>query len=126
MPITTRRRDSEELTEHVVTGLVTDGDMIACERAFYEGDPTRLQLWDMTDADLTEITNEGLQEFVGQAARLGQARENGRTAVIVQTDLQYGLGRMAEAFGEIESLPFALSLFHDRSEAIAWLKEHTV
>lgn len=122
MPIKTKRDSSNELTEHVVKGFVTDDEMFACEADFYKSDPTKLQLWDMSAADLGKITSEGLRKFVSRSAQLGKVRKGGRTAVIVRTKLQYGLGRMAEIFGEVESLPFAFSLFRKRDEAVAWLK----
>ncbi len=121
MPIKTTRDRSNELTEHVVSGVVVDDEMFACQKEFYEGGPTHLQLWDMTATDLAKITTEGLRRFVGRAAVLGEARRGGRTAVIVQSGEQYGLARMAEVFGEFESLPFAFAVFRSRDEALAWL-----
>jgi hypothetical protein len=121
MPIKTTRDRSNELTEHVVSGLIIDDEMFACQKEFYEGGPTRLQLWDMTAADLAKITTDGLRRFVGRAAMLGEVRRGGRTAVIVRSGEQYGLARMAEVFGEFESLPFAYAVFRSRDEALAWL-----
>ncbi len=83
--------------------------------------PTRLELWDMSAADLTQITIEGMQKFISRAAHLGQSRIGGRSAVITQTSLQYGLGRVAEALGEFESLPFSLRIFRKRGDAVDWL-----
>jgi hypothetical protein len=125
MPITTRKSISDELTEHIVTDVVTDNEIFACETDFYRNGPTKLQLWDMSDANLSQITTEGMRRFIIRTARLGQQRQGGRTAVIVQSKLQYGLGRMAEVLGEFASLPFDFSLFHERTDAIAWLKEES-
>jgi len=107
----------------VATGVISDEEMFACQAEFYEADPTRLQLWDMSEADLKAITSEGLRRFVKRSAELGKVRPNGRTAVLVRTPLQFGLARMAEMFGENASLPFELRAFQDRTEALAWLNE---
>jgi hypothetical protein len=125
MPITTRKSISEELTEHIVTGVVTDDEFFDCETDFYRSGPTNLQLWDMSAADLNKITTEGMRQFINRTARMGRERQGGRTAVIVQSKLQYGLGRMAEILGEFASLPFDFRLFQNRPDAIAWLKTET-
>ena len=122
MPIKTIKNLKENLTEHIVTGQVTDKEMFECEKEFYLIGPTKLQLWDMTGSKLTKVTIDGMRQFIARSARLGKAREGGRTAVFVQSQIQYGLGRMAEAFGEFESLSFEFRLFRDRTEAIKWLK----
>jgi len=126
VPIKSTTGSPNELTEHVATDIVTDEEMFACQTAFFESNPTRLELWDMSVADLSKITVEGLQRFVSRAARLGQARQGGRTAVITRTNLQYGLGRMAEILGEFESLPFALRIFRQRENAVKWLHAESV
>ena len=123
MSITTIRHQECDLTEHIVTGVVRDEEMFECEAEFYLNSPTRLQLWEMSAAKLTQVTTKGLQQFVSRAAQLGKVRPRGRTAVIVRTKLQYGFGRMAEAFGQIKSLPFAFGIFYKRADALAWLAE---
>ena len=122
MPITTKKSIKEDLTEHVVTGEVFDKEMFECEKQFYDSGPTNLQLWDMSAAKLTNITIEGMRQFMARSARLGKIRSSGRTAVVVKSQLQYGLGRVGETFGEFESLPYSFRLFKDRNEALDWLK----
>ena len=123
MPIKTTRDETNSLTEHLVTQVVTDEEMFACQEEFYQIGPTRLELWDMSDAELSQVTIPGLQKFVSQEAHLGKARQGGKSAVITKTNLQYGLGRMAEILGEFESLPFAFRIFRNRADAVAWLNE---
>ena len=122
MPIKTKKDLSENLTEHIVTGVITDKEMFDCEKEFYSDSPTKLQLWDMSASKLTKVTVEGMRQFIIRTSRLGKVRSGGRTAVLVDSQLQYGLGRMAEAFGEFESLPFEFRVFKNRSEALEWLK----
>lgn len=45
--------------------------------------------------------------------------------MIVRSDLQYGLGRMAEVFGEFVSVPFDFRIFKDRTDALAWLNSES-
>lgn len=55
MPINTMRDSSNELIEHIVTGIVTDEEMFACQTEFFKKDPSLLELWDMPGADLSRI-----------------------------------------------------------------------
>jgi len=123
MPIKTKKNISDNLTEHIATDIVTDKEMFDCESEFYSGSPTKLQFWDMSAAVLTKVTSEGMRQFIARTAKLGVVRSGGRTAVLVKSSFQFGLGRMAETFGEFESLPFEFRLFKNRAEAIAWLKD---
>lgn len=122
MSIKITRDRPNDFTELVATGVVSDDEMFAGQTEFYEGGPTRLQLWDMSAADLTNVTTDNMRRFIARSAVLGETRRGGRTAVIAQSGEQYGLARMAEVFGDFESLPFALRVFRKRDEAVAWLK----
>ena len=93
--------------------------MFTAQEEFYAAGPTRLELWDMSDADLSQVTVSGMQKFISSEAHLGNARQGGQSAVITKANLQYGLGRMAEILVEFESLPFAFRVFRKRDERIA-------
>lgn len=123
MPVTTDINHDEDLTRHVATSYVKDEEMFAAQKEFYENGPTRLQLWDMSDCYVTSITIGGMRTFIEKAANYGKARESGRTAVIVSSHLQFGLARMAEAFGEFAQIPFEFQIFKTSDEAYAWLNE---
>ena len=121
MPIKTKKSLSDDLTEHIVTGSVTDKEMFNTEKEFYEHEPTKRQLWDLTEASMANITIEGMRQFIARSSRIGKSRAGGSTAVVVQGQFQFGLGRMAETFGEFESLPFVFRIFRSREKAITWL-----
>lgn len=121
MPVNTVIDRENDITRHIASGEVSDEEMFAAQKEFYENGPTRLQLWEMSECSVKDVTIGGMRTFIEKAAQLGKARENGRTAVIVSSQLQYGLARMAEAFGEFASLPFEFHAFKDRDTALAWL-----
>ncbi len=125
MPVITDINQKIDFTEHIATGDVRDDDMFSAQKEFYENGPTRFQLWDMTGCVMTGITMGGMRTFIERAAQYGKVRENGKTAVIVSSQLQFGLARTAEAFGEFSSIPFAFQVFKDRAEALAWLNGKT-
>lgn len=121
MAIETTRDADQNLTIHVVIGSVSEKEMHRVLEDFYDGQPTALVLWDMSQAELAHVTAEMLQKFVRKAAKLGVRRRGGRTAVVAPADLQYGLGRMSETFAEIESTPFNYCVFRSRQDAMHWL-----
>lgn len=123
MPVKTVIDLEKDITKHIATGDVIDNEMFEAQREFYENSPTRLQFWDMTDGNVTGVTIGGMRTFIERDARKGKARKDGKTAVVVSSQLQFGLARMAEVFGELASLPFAFRVFRDRAEAISWLHQ---
>jgi hypothetical protein len=123
MPVRTIDHTEKDLTEHIATGDVLDEEMFEAQRQFFEKGPTRLQLWDLTECSMAGITMGGMRTFIEKATRFGKARKNGRTAVVVSTQLQYGLARMAETFTELASVPYEVQVFRSKEEAHAWLNE---
>ena len=123
MPISTKIDLEADFTEHIATGELRDDEMFAAQKDFYENGPTRLQLWNMSGCVVTGVTIGGMRTFIESAARHGKVRQSGKTAVIVSSQLQYGLARMAEAFGEFANIPFAFRVFKDREDAVDWLNE---
>jgi hypothetical protein len=67
MPIKTIKNLTDHLTEHIVTGDITDKEMFDCEKEFYESDPTKFQLWDMSMAKLTNVTIDGMRQFIARS-----------------------------------------------------------
>ncbi len=125
MPVRTVVDEERDITEHIASGEVIDDEMFEAQREFYDNGPTTLQLWDMTECSVAGVTIGGMRTFIDKAARKGKMRKNGRTAVAVSSQLQYGLARMAEAFAEFASIPFAFRVFRERDEAVIWLKEES-
>ena len=95
MPIETTRDKGQDLTIHVVTGPVFEAQMYRTLEDFYDREPTALVLWDMSQAELSQVTPDMLQKFIRRAAEIGVRRQGGRTAVVASDDLQFGLARMS-------------------------------
>jgi len=120
MSIETTRDRGQNLTIHVVTGPVSEPQMYRTLEDFYDREPTALVLWDMSQAELSQVTPGMLQKFVRRAAEIGVRRQGGRTAVVAPEDLEFGLARMSETFADLESMPFSFSAFRSRQEALPW------
>lgn len=116
------RDESQDLTIHDVTGLVTEGEMYDALENFYQGEPTTLLLWDMSQTDVSHVNPDILRQFIRKSAELGAHRSGSRTAVFASENLQFAFARMTEAYAEFESAPFSLRAFRSRQQALQWLK----
>jgi hypothetical protein len=121
MAIKTTRDASKDFTIHTVTGSAGREEMHGALEEFYRQGPTSLVLWDMSESDVAHVTPAILKGFVERSVTLGVTRENGRTAVLAPTDLQFGLGRMSQAMAELSSASFEFQIFRSKEHAMEWL-----
>jgi hypothetical protein len=102
--------------EHVLRQIIT----------FLREAPTPLVLWDFSRGSMRVMTSEDLRAIATQAAPYTDVRRGGRTAILCASDVDFGLGRMFQAFVEILAAPFDLMVFRDPGEARAWLMQRPV
>ena len=121
MPVRRAREEDQELTRLVVSGHVLEEDMHEALEEFYNDQPTKLLLWDMSLAQLWHITPGMVLDFVRKAVKLGAKRAGGRTAVLAPDDLLFDLGMMSQAFHSQESKHVVLRIFRSEEEALSWL-----
>lgn len=112
---------------HIVSfqGLLEDQEMLERCRDFYENhwEPGWPQLSDLSQADFTEITIEGIQEMASyvQEFKSGHPGTAFKLGVYAPTDLPYGLARMYAALAE--KSPGLVGVFRDYDEVHRWLLE---
>ena len=98
MAINITRDEVKDLTIHAVIGPVSEEEMYDAIENFYNREPTMFLLWDMSQAEVADVASSVLEAFVQRSTTLGVKRKGGRTAVFAPYDVQFGLGRMSEAF----------------------------
>ncbi len=88
-----------------------------------EWKPTMLELVDLTDADLSRVTADGLADLAeAVSAEFEKAGISvSKTAVYSSVDLPFGLARQYEAY-TFES-PETVQVFRDRDAALRWLSD---
>ena len=121
MAINITRDEVKDLTIHAVIGPVSEEEMYDAIENFYNREPTMFLLWDMSQAEVADVASSVLEAFVQRSTTLGVKRKGGRTAVFAPYDVQFGLGRMSEAFAELKSAPFKFRVFRSRQHALEWL-----
>lgn len=105
-----------------IGGLVAD-DIFTWSANYYANcEITTLHLWDITEADLSQITTEDIIEDSRRTAKMARGRRGGKTAVVASMNsLEFGLSRMSEAHHAIELVPIEYRLFDSMIEAMDWL-----
>jgi len=121
MGIKITRDEDQDLTIHDVTGTVSEEEMHNALENFYNKKPTKLLLWDMSGTDVSHVTSDILEKFIGKSVEFGLRRQGGRIAIFASEDLQYGLARISKVFAEMNSAPFSFHVFRSRQEALQWL-----
>jgi hypothetical protein len=107
------------LTVHTVSGNLSSQELLDKLETYYQGRPTQLILWDFMDATWSGITNDELQELMRKAKKY--SRKGGKTAFVFSTDIDFGIGRMVETYGELEKYDYEFSNFRDMKDAEKWL-----
>ncbi len=117
---TTNQMDHEnELIITTVTGLLDDEDLLAVDllcRDNPEFKPEYDQLVDLRLAQVQAITRDGVQAL---ANRPPLFIRTSRRAIVVATDMGYGMARMFELMRD--SRAGEIRIFREMTEAKAWL-----
>ena len=121
--IETKIDQSRDLTTVKATGKMVRDDFRKWRMGYYSGKTTLKMIWDVSDADLSEIESEDVLLHVRRInADAADVRKGGKTAVLVGGNtLALGLGRMREIYGEMENSPMAINIFTNADEAMEWL-----
>ncbi|MBU0768680.1 MAG: hypothetical protein KJ687_06290 [Proteobacteria bacterium] len=125
MTITSQIDQSGQLTTHIATGEISSTDIIRVIESFYKENPTKNIIWNFRDADtdaLLSLSYNELKDIVRFTKQHEALRRSGKTALVVSTDLAFGLGRMYDTLAEIENLSHSVKVFRSMDEAIKWLE----
>ncbi len=124
MPVTTTTYPELDLTIFTTTGKVSVDQQKQVLKSFYENEPTRNVIWNFSLLEEVSASSSELREIILYAKQFSDRRTGGCTALIVDTQLKYGLARMASTFAEIEHIPWSIRAFEKLDEAMAWISEN--
>ena len=113
---------SKNLTILTASGKITFADAMEALESFHKN-PTRNLLLDFSRrAEIPLVlTGEEMAKLFRHLTTKKENRPAGKTAIVAPDDLRFGMSRMAEAFAEIEKLPWEMKAFRSMDEAIDWL-----
>ena len=111
----------KNLTVVKATGKMTAEDFLQWMEEYYAGSVTLFILWDICEADVSDIRTEDIVNGAQRLKKLAHLRYDGKTAVLTGQPLSYGLVRMLEAYSEMEGLAFGFKAFKSIDDAMVWL-----
>ncbi len=123
MPITAHIDKAKDLTVFTVTGEISLDNVLPVVKAFYEGDPTKHVLWDMSDTTDVQFSSQEVEAIAGFRPRYEAKRASGKTAILGQKDILFGLSRMFEIQSSVKQAPHSIMVFRNKDEAFKWLDE---
>lgn len=121
MPISISIDGSRDLTTFAVKGELTFQEEMDELKAFYSGEPTANVLWDFRLLEGERISLQEL-EAVSDFIKTNQSkRPQGKTALVVANELDYGLSRVSMTLYEIRNLSLSVMPFRSMDEALKWI-----
>jgi acyl CoA:acetate/3-ketoacid CoA transferase len=111
----------KQLTIHTCSGTILKQEFMDAIKALYASEYTPHHLWNLTGSDLSQIEADDLQEIAEFAKQNTPTRIGGRTALVSDSIVGFGLARMFEVFAENVDLPVEISVFYSPEEAEEWM-----
>jgi hypothetical protein len=125
VPIETRASDSAGVVHTVLSGRVTDAEILAYYQGpiFQDHTGTWIELVDALGMTDMAITSQGLWKLAQMVGIRRDILAGGRVAMVAGSDAAFGMFRMWEL--QRESLPYEVKVFRDLEKAAAWLHTAT-
>ncbi len=124
MDIDTRINGEYKIRITTITGKISFDDLVAALSKIYSN-PEQSKLpnsvWDLRQADVSSFTNNQIQNLVSFVTSQWELKPNLRSAIVVGSDLNYGLSNIYQKILEYSS-PIYVRVFKDYDKALAWLK----
>jgi len=123
MPITVQIDKPKNLTVFTVKGVLSFDNVMPMVKAFYDSEPTKNVIWDLTHTTEVQFTSEEVKKIATFEPRIKGKRELGKTVFVAQKDILFGLSRMFEIHSEIVNSPYPIMVFRSIEQAYKWLDE---
>jgi hypothetical protein len=108
-----------------VEGDLTADEILHYSSEFYDKNPKKLVLWDITRGSLSKVTSSDLKRTTREMKKYTGKIEGGKTALVGHLDVDFGLARMYVAYAEIADSANSYQAFRDIEDAITWLYSQT-
>ena len=119
--IETKKSEKHDLTLYTIKGEVNGDEIIEKIRQELTEKHTSLIIWDFSGVEQVDLPIEKMYQILTIGKKLSEIRKFGKTAIVVPQDLGFGLGRMYEAYSEIEVFPTENRAFRTMEQACEWL-----
>lgn len=111
-----------DLTIYIVEGALTADEFLQCSSESYINNSTKNVLMDLKKGSISNISSDDLKAIACGMKECIQKRMGGKTAIVSKLNVDFGMGRMYEAFAQYENLPIIYQTFRDIEKAKQWLQ----
>lgn len=110
-----------ELSIYTIEGSASREELLGIVGSLKSEDRTKNVIWDATHGTVETIGAEDLRR-IARFLKAGHGmRQGGKTGLVGPEDLDYGIGRMFQAYARLENLTVEYRIFRTLDEAIAWI-----
>ncbi len=122
MPVAIRTNRTKSLTTIRVHGVVRLPELISALNTYGAEGPTRYEIYDIRNLTGERLSSDDISSLTEYFNRYSpQQRPPGsRSAIVVASDVDYGIGRMIALMTE-DHVPFEVEIFHSLQAAQDWL-----
>lgn len=109
----------KDLTFVKAEGGLTSSDFSSWAANYISRGATGLILWDLLGADMSGLSSDEIRRIVTRSK--GFVPKGAKTAFVFKRPCDFGVGRMIEAYSELDELPSKLRAFRSLADAKKWL-----
>lgn len=110
------------LATHACTGKLTFKAIVEEIRRYFDEEPTFHSLWDLSDADLSEMDPDQLKGVADFTKGYAPDSVRGKTALVSSKDHSFGYSRMYSVFSEMAGVNVDIQVFRSLEDALEWIK----
>ncbi|GAB4182054.1 MAG: hypothetical protein Kow00108_18930 [Calditrichia bacterium] len=113
----------KDLIVHTSTGEITLDEIKNIIEDFYAQKqlPALNVIWDFTKAVYQNPDVQKIRDLAERINQMSHSRQGGKTAVVVASDLYYGLGRIYQAHSENYNQIAPVMIFRSLQDATSWI-----
>ncbi len=114
---------SKDLTINTATGALSVDEILSAAKGYLSGEPTGKVLWNLLDADGSDLSNVELQRLHQSLSKIPIVFSKRRKiAFAVSRDLGFELSRIARTYAKMASIPADYYIARSIEEAMSWLE----
>ncbi len=111
-----------DLTIHEALEPFVIDDIIEALDDFYKTRLTKYLIWDLNNGGDAQLTTRDMEQIVQFSRENGAARPDGKSAIVTNNDLYFGISRMFETYAETSpQLSLVFRVFREVEDAKRWL-----
>ena len=109
----------KDLTLVKAEGGMTSNDFTGWAANYISRGATGLILWDLLGADVSKLSSDEIRRIVARSKRF--VPKGAKTAFVFNRLCDFGVGRMLEAYSEVDEMPSKFRAFRSLADAKKWL-----